>query len=737
MPKAAEKSLIFPPSFEEEREALRVFLKYFPKGISDKANGRFAPKYYGILFHPDFGPASRRSTVWVGRFWPESTRQQARRAARIPSDGPAFRSWHTKALKRRVERVLGNLLIPTTVPGGADWVMYRSRQDGYLPGDPAPLSDERRTALDDPTNYTFFRRPRHNERTLNRLLVPPPDLDTFQEHEPGLPPEICCLYRAWRTIYRRAIHPIDPLETGLEWTDSGYIFVNWRRFLKSPYAPAAQITPEEVAATLRGGRKGGQYRLKLSAFPEPENFRNLNMATRVVDLTSLGEYEDPCSLIDPLYLSERTNLFTSPFHKARTERARRTQARSQERRVQNELDTAQGLVDPDGRTVKVYPFPYTPYEHVPRVFADFEKPLSFHAKQNEVAYAIQYRKELFFRPPTIAPITKDSPQCEKDAWQKAMATFRINEHFTKTGEIGAVKARPYEEVAKELCDAELELTAAKEIENFLSLDELSNAELKRMRRLTAKRYGEDPEHAAEGERWYYDKVRALARRTLPVSAVCRSARVIIPEIRDEQTGRPVPTMAKFFSRQALKRVQQVAGDAPYLYAWATYCLKAHAVGITFAAQPQDNTKQGHWTPQEDLILLQQYRAYPRMKKPEKAALLTELPRYNWDGIVRRARQLNSMLADVLMPSQMHRFTVGKLWFPETQSDVERLHAIKQLLVVIGIASYRRYLGEPLRRGLTSVAKALTLEPKVLSNLVLPHTYRSDHFERVTKGATLS
>lgn len=743
MPKTPDKSSIFSPSFLKEREELRVFLKYFPKGIGDKAHGRYAPKYYGILFHPDFGPATRRSTVWVGRFWPQEERLRARRQAGVPLDGPAYRAWHTKALRRRVLRVLGNLVIPTTLdgspcPGGSDWVMYRAEQDGYLKGDPHPMPDDYRALLDDPTNYTFFRRPRHGERTLNRLLVPPPSLEVFQGQEPGLPPEIACLYRAWRTLYRRAIHPFDPISVGLEWTDSGFIFVNWRRFLRSPYAPAASITPEEVAHILKGGKKGGEYRLKLSAFPEPENYRNLNMATRIIDHTSLGEYEDPCSLIDPLYLTDRANLFEAPFHKARTIRARRTQSRSHERRVENEMAIAQGLVDPEVRTIKVYPFPYLPFEHVPHIFSTFERLPNFNTDQKEIAYAILYKGELYFRPPTLVPLTASSAKCEVDAWQKAMSTFRIVEHFTKTGEIGDVKARPYDEVAKELCDAELELTAAKELEHFVSLNQLSNAELKRVRRLTAKRYGEDSEYAAEGERWYYDKVKALARRQLPVSAVCRSARVIIPEIRDPDTGRPVPKTAKFFSRQALKRVQQVAADAPYLYAWATYCLKAHAVGITFAAQKDDPTKQGHWTPKEDLVLLQAYHAYPRMEKADKAALLTELPRYNWDGVVRRARQLNSLLNEVLSAAQMHRFTVGRFWFEEAQRDpVQRLRIIKQLLTIIGVASYRRYLGEPLRRNLTPVAKALTLSDKSLDALAIPNTYRSDHFEKVTRGVALN
>lgn len=730
---------LFPETLVPVRALLTSFLTYFPTNPSSYSSGRHVLCDYGVLYWPDFLPACRRSTTWFPGFWPPSEQRSARQRAGVPRQGPAFQSWWNKALRRRVTALLGNLVLPTTSPSAAGYIYYAHAQPGFHPPTEA-MSDTIRVAMKDPTNYLFFRRVAPKDIALSRLLLPPPPYEIFSPVEQMVPMEITALYYAWMTLHYRApaAEPSsswDPAEVGLEWTDQGFIFVNWARFLRSPKAPpihhqspvSLDLLPYEVAERLKGGPSKGRYNLKVSAFPSTDVFKHFVASSTIAAFTPTGEFADPCSLIDPLYLYSRPDLFRSEFHQEREKNQRRQRVR-QEAQMRRHA-SAFGEAKKDNaihNTRKVYLFRYTPWDHIPYDYKCYAKPCVIPPDVEELAYAVSHRGQLHFRPPTLRPITRDSPPGEVAAWQAMLATYRFYDQVAEAGEIGEVAMRAYADITKALVNEELTKQAEKTIKNFVSLDLLSKAELKRLRRARAKAFGEDPDSAEPASRWYIKLIIEKAKRVKRNIDVFHRATVVIPEVSS------TPMETRFFSQHALKTLLPLAKDeAPYLYAWATVCLKAAIKGPAFSDVPLD--ERARWTPQEDHLLIQGYRRLG-MKANAKDDLVHALGgRHDWEAIKRRARWINTTLASVLHSRQMAKYTVGKLWFAD-KPPLTRPREIMRILFVLGVASYRQSLGEELTLNMPSITQIFVLHPVKLDFLHLPNRYRVEDFEKQIKAA---
>jgi hypothetical protein len=735
------------PDFLETQTRLEALLRYFAIPVIDKSHGRHTPNFLGIIFYPDFVAACRRSTAVLDRVWPKASRERMMHSAGIsPAKRDAHAAWFARVLRLVFDRLLGALRFPQDSLVHADHISYAYLQDGVRPDDLPECEPGRRIQLFDPQNYTVFRRIRPAPVNVQRVLLAPPSATTFGFQAPGLPAEFTCLYHAWATLAQRGVRPHKPEEAGLEWTNTGHIFVNWKRFLSSRFAPYLPFDGADRIAFintlpefLKGGRFKGEYRFAASAFPEPKEYADLAMTTHVVNITPWGEFEDSCSVFDPLYLHQNLHFFDAAFHSARVKRIRRSQARSVYRRKERyEMSHITGEDPAPERLSKLHAFPYRPSDHVPPKYkeAGTEHFLTFPANREEVAYGIIYRNNLYFRPPHNFPITQASPEAEVTAWKSAMSVFKVMERFAATGEIGDVAFRPFKELIKEIAHVELEVTQ-KQLEQtddtqlrsgfhslrHVPIDQMSCSARKRLRKATVLRYGQDVDSRVVGERWYHDTVLVKARRTLPLAAVCRVANVLFD-------GTTAPVSARFFSYAALKQVLKFSLDAPYLHAWASYCIKAYNTGLALADIPR--AQRAHWVPQDDYTLLKHYRRYPPMTPIEKDQLCALIPHASWMIMISRVSRLNAMLKPIFRASQLKKYTIGRFCIEGGPAAHDRL--CKRLVLVLGLLYNWKRRNIKVAAGDFLVSRALTLSPGALDNIPLPNAYGGDTFERVLKAA---
>lgn len=379
-----------------------------------------------------------------------------------------------------------------------------------------------------------------------------------------------------------------------------------------------------------------------------------------------------------------------------------------------------------GKLAKMFRFEYAPWDFIPHPFRIYEKPHDIAKDQKEVVYAILRGGDLYFRPPTLNPIVRDlSPQGEIDAWQSMLAEFRFYDAVVKTGEIGNVALQTYSDITKELVDAELTAHAVRSIENFISLDELTAVELKKLRRDRARTFGEDTEHAYSSDRWYHVLIVEKARRLYKPASIFRNATTIIPEVS------PNPRQSKFFGLSALKTLLKHSREAaPYLFAWATFCIRAAAKGEAYADGVSTKTSN-QWTPQEDYLLINHYRKFPKMTKEEVNQLKRKLPTHAWTAILHRVRWLNRILAKVLHVSRMKTHTIGRLSFSDPSPEA-RQREVMRILFVLGVVSYRQSLNERARGHMPLLAPILSLSDAKVDLLHLPYKYRMQEFETQIK-----
>jgi hypothetical protein len=731
---------------DDFQQQLTDFLRFFGSQLRGIDQGRKLFAHHGVVYWPDFAAAMRRSTVWRDRYCPPRLLEEDRRQRGVPPSGRAYQAWFLKALRRHVEMLLTPLLIPTDSTVGGNYVSYALERRGMGDDRIDDVNPEVWADLNSRDYYTYFKRVNASDTNMRRILALPPDFSEFKVQMAAVPQEIVALYYAWRTITERAKHPYDPREIGIEWTTKGMLFINWARFFNSPLKPPVTVSPSECAAFLRGGHTKGKYRLKLSAFPDPHRFDSIPQETEAIDDDDFRAMAEPCSLVDTLYLARRESLFSALYHTKRSKKQRASRERNaeriKERRLHKKMTGNEAPLKRQRRMAKVHTFCFRPIEHVQREFTTFERPFWLatplgEADYEENVYAISFKGQLYFAQPAIPP--KDMPECERSATKRAMDRLSCVAQFAATGDVTQIVNKSKTQQMRELQEAEWLRTAPHIIENFLSLDALTQQQLRKVKRETNRRIGEDTDNPYSGENWYQNTMLNLARRTLPVSAVRRTAYCIIPGRNDEE-----PKEHVFYSVQTLKQFQEESKGnvipispniplppgvdaAPYIYAWATFCINAHRSGASYAIK--DPGRNSHWTPPEDQLLVRHYRRFPRLKNEEKAALLRLLPNHSWKGITQRVRQINTMLKELLTHPRMQRCEVGRAWLNGADPDIEAV----RLSLLIGIGMNRRYQGEPLHVKLESVGDVFKLDEDTLKALVLPNTYRSDQFELLARG----
>lgn len=740
--------MILPEDFKADQAALAYFLRYIatPQFLPDAGIKIF--DHHGAIYWPHFVATAGRSRVALSRFYDSTAANKRREQAGVhQTEGPVYRAWFAKDLRKEIERLLRPFLIHTNSPTGQDSVGYaynikRQLQLEHQSSEPLKIDPSAWATLTDLANYTFFRR-LDNKRAsaLIRAMLLPPLYSEFLRHQPGLPDSLVALYHAWKTASERFLHPYDPREVGVEWTTKGYLAVHWPRFLASPFKPPVVATGAEIIGALYSTTKGNYY-IRASALPDPQLDRKLPNSTLIIDEAEF-EKGSPVTIVDTAYLDSRPEIWDSQWY---ARKARKKELRAEQRRAQLTASTEPALVAhvAKPRLTTVHGFTFMPFDYTLPEFTSYESPVWFPNDYEERVAAIKRGGEYYFaQPALLSEALKHVAPHELSAWFYAMDCVSCVAKFTETHEVDVepVKNAKSEQI-RAMKHQEYEITARQIIDDFLDLDQLSWSQKQRVKRETSKRVGRDPNVQYEGTRWYHERMLRIAKNTLPATAVRRRAFALIPGRNNDE-----PKEHPFYSVRALRQFKKAAQGilaapdvdrpqnieppdmpAPYIYAWANFCIIAAEAKLLTPHTPAPRNQ--HWSPQEDLLLIQHYRRFPRMSTEESATLSRVLERHASIVVRARVRHLNRLLQAVLTGPRYERYSVGRLWLPKGLTEEEQRLEATRLVVVLGIASYMKFMGWPLSLKLPQVSAAFGAEYDALRAVILPESYRDERFMRL-------
>ena len=453
------------------------------------------------------------------------------------------------------------------------------------------------------------------------------------------------------------------------------------------------------------------------------------------DLVTLPAlFDEVVTVIDPYALQFKEYVFDGPWHTRRkAKRALDT--------TQRKFDTVKASASTPaahlGLTARVYSFQFRPREYLSP--SDLEYAW-FPLDHVETVYAIRQQKQLYFiRPKLLSEATRACPP-EIEAWTRALDFLRVVERFYEDGSfnnlvevISVSKSSFFQNARKEF----LERVAREFIPAFMSLDDVSYSELQKIKLRAGQVYLRENPDATDSKRWYYEYILRQARPNTNITQVRRIARVLLPGAETTE-----PVNVHFYSRSSIKTFLKIAsrtvmgegtvpgvssgpvgdevlgtltqglGAAPYVTAWAKFCLDMDMRGVEFS---EDAYKSKiHWNPLEDFILFQSYCKYPRLTAAAWTDLLAQLPNRNRQACSVRIAAVNTTLRKILTPSRFAHYRVGNM-----RGDPFRA---KRTVFLLALADQ---ITGPKDHLLTQVIQKLS--PDRLERIKLPGTYRGNFF----------
>lgn len=605
------------------------------------------------------------------------------------------------AVRTATDGALGPLRITATAR-----VLSAARAYAYAQFSVPPRADDPALVrLLDPADYTLLRRVDAAETSLQRVLAPPPELRSVLMFSEVLPPALLALAYAWSALSRRHVEPFDSRAVGLEYARCGLIVINWRRFRESRFWPASvNLDPVGMLYDLERQR-GVRSALVPREGPGEERYLALCAETGLHE-DAAGRPEE-CTIFDPLRLARRPHLFDGSWHYRRRARARMAAAR--QLAPHGERDVRRPHM------ARLHRFTFRPGD---QLRCKVES-MWFERDHEEIVYAITHGKELLFAPPRLLRRDMAAAAEELDVWQRTLDRLLLVEAFTPEGDVGNVQAKRRTEHYRQTHRARLEQAARQVIRGFISLDTLRRRDLRKVKHWLAAQHQHDPAGSGIGCRWYHDALMREAQHALPVTAVRRRE-----EVCDRERW-PVPQKVSFFTQRALRELAKAAdGTAPYLHAWATFCLEAGARGLAFADTRGGAAPGQPWTPREDFELFRQLRRRPRMTEADWNQFLRALPGRCRRSCQSRADYVNrKLLAAVLGRSDARKcHTVGHMAGDEA--------ATKRAIFVVGICQHRQRQRLKLHSRVAEVWKTVSLSDDEAQALPLPNTYAASVFGRI-------
>lgn len=600
-----------------------------------------------------------------------------------------------------------------------------------------------------PENYTCFRRTSLDTHALLRPILLPPLLPPTASSFQDVPEALMLLYAAW-TRATQLRDRVDPLESGIDFAKNGYIFVNWRRFLTSPYAPKHTLLPGEVEPALLKLKPYCAVERTLiprdldsrripppSTAPLDKPLRTLSLYLELCMLTEAFEYDevagttDPATLFDPIVLLRKPQVFDGRWHYRRAERVRETYVRVQQAKKD-------GTYTPAVQNTHVHKLLFRPMDYLQDLPPTMK--VWFPPDTVENIYAIRRKGSLCFtNPPSLGQATPS----EHEVWKRVIDSVKLLEtiHETEQGSVVNVQEQCKSKFFSEARREHLERFLSASAEEALSYDTASKKRIKAAKSRAAQAFSQQTGQSAE--MWYHHGVLPDAVAQLVNSNTYRRvANVVIPEQEDQGvqprhffTAAMLVLMRKFAQAATLRDskayepdlevvMTNSVGPAPYILAWSRFCLQMQKVNLNdWNTGPSPEKSKNRWTPAEDLALLTHYRRYPRLKTLEWKHILTTLSRRDKASCRTRAAQIRAVIEKGVSKSTAEHLRVGVIaQSPETARRLVFLYGyIRTQLKQPGFSKRSKRV-----QGLTTASNDW------VAQLVMPASY-GDLFRVVVDG----
>lgn len=798
----------YPANFREQVSLLQKLFRYirhtpcFNPGdtsVELEPTGRFHDPRAYVLYWPHLLSSARVVNRLVELVFRDE-RALLRRAkshgfslSDLPERGVPRNRWQLTQVRSALESAAGALLLP---PESTEAI---ERAHTYAYAMPVELRDEKRVgasdvgALMDLRNYTVIRRVADTDEALLRTILAPPAWPTIKDYFSSLPEPLRWLYHAWRVLASRNHTPYDPAQVGIEFTRQGYIFVNWVRFANSSFSPSPTgdienlLAPDQIAENLyelrvpRRRTVNNKPKIVLhkctltsvrNCIPYPVDLREVRYGSSqganfyLKQCRSLGygtfddtKNPDRCTIVDPLKLAERSQLFQG-YKYYQAEHAAAAQRAAYVYR--------QSIGAAPKAFPRVYEFAFKPSNYADEIREHLrtkDYPLWF-GDEVEPIYAVKRKDQLTFTNPTR--LKSSSLECGGDwaVWSRMMDALGFIQGLSEDGSLAEVQQRCRSDWWRKLHRVKLTQMASAMIKDFSSYDDLSKRKRDEVSHRLNKLYLEGPHDGDAGGTWFSNEQAKLVQRLIPPAALRRVLTVLLPgqEVPKEKIFFYTTHAVKIFQRAALSSFGRAPTDladpitqmlyvfvtpAPYIYAWTRFCLDMQRQGVDFAVTytasasvrekfqerkerrearqhgdieaARENGKRNveRWTPQEDYLLLRKYRKFPHLNATERRDLLDALPLRAQADISKRVRQFEMVFRRYLTEGRRRECSL----FEHSLSDA----AAKRVIILMGCHLAASPLGHRLHKRHGVVSDIFRLTDDALIPVELPPKYSSQFY----------
>ena len=743
-----------PESYFEEVKKLRALFSYTRSAQNVPTRGRFTDTFAQCLYWPHIYENYRFLSKLADIVLPLPQRQREAHQDRLRisstnEHSPEYLTWLARRVRQLIEELLGPLLLPHGVAASdklIDDYAFMHEDPETTPAEEA-ISVHPQSELREPHQYICWRKVNTQDGALLRTRVVPP-LPTATAFFVDVPPPLVVLYHAWRTLVQRQELGFDSQEIGVEYVRSGHLLVNWRRFFQSRYWPReVRLQPDEVHdkllklptyCSLRTGvididlttrrpirGRGDVVDRELKSL---SLYLELALGTEAITLSTTDA--EPCTIIDPLRLLCKENVFNGLWHHDKLERVRQTARRFHQRQTSGEVVVS---------NAQVHTLRFCPGDYLKDLMDHDSWEPWFLLDQEETIYAIRHKGQLAFTNPPQLPA---GPPSEHEVWRRALDSVKLVDRFRETpkGEAlssveGVCRSRFFSEMRQE----KLMEFAEGAVATALAANKLSRRKLIALKQEVARGFSQ--ETGLPGQMWYHRGVIADAARQLSNPLTYRVVRnVAVPD--DEAKGvherhfftvEGVDLFLRFAKASfnimppdtAGDRVQQSilstnAGPAPYVLAWARFCVRAQELTLSRLVK-REGGRRG-WTPREDCILLTHYRRHPRMSPATRNELRKQLPGHDDTSWYHRMRLLKQHFDTGLRQRSRLRLLIGRRPLP----PVEARRAVLMLNYIL----YCTRRGEQVKSVSPVFSHYLNMEERVLNATPLPASYSADSLQDV-------
>lgn len=241
------------------------------------------------------------------------------------------------------------------------------------------------------------------------------------------------------------------------------------------------------------------------------------------------------------------------------------------------------------------------------------------------------------------------------------------------------------------------------IAKTLDVQEPSGYRLSQLREATGRRVARSSEYkGGSPQRWFPQLLLDGTDNLEKLADLCIQQKAILP-YRDKDNPEKLG-MYTFYSEAALRIIKEYAAGnvvervpgrdtvwqilklqapepAPYIYAWASFCLKAISQPQVYL-KPDKVVGENAWTPKQDSMLMQHYRRYPKMT-PAEMERLSQATGKSWDRIQARVRVLSALMRRLVAKNRLHLFEIGNFYMYQGKPEIFEAHLIR-ITTMIGL-----------------------------------------------------